>query len=964
MNRRWACLVTAVITMVCAQVLNAPPGGTAPTPKRGLDRAVTPFDRTSGPTSKPRDLKPAIRTPAGRPIARPADIARTASPAAAAHGYLKRYGASFELPDPARQTRLARVSAMGGGHAVRVQQLTEGLPVIGGELVVTIDGANNLVSITGETSALAPRSSAPAVSATDAAGSALDRVARAEQVSASSLRASTPELSVYDASLLGPGSSVARLVWQMEVGNGLDVRHYTLVDAHRGAVALDFSMINEAKELHVCDKANVRSSNDLCPGAGDRALVDGVDSGALLPGTDPGRASDVNAAFDNSAGFYDFLASQVGLDSLDGNGLTLRSSVRYCGTTGPCPYANAYWNGAQMVYGAGFSRADDVVGHELAHGVTEFGPGLLYYYQSGAINESISDVFGELFDQQVDRAGTDALATKWQLGEDLPLPPGGPPGSQIVRDMAHPELHDQPDSMTSPLYDADAAFTDNGGVHTNSGVGNKAAVLLTDGGTHNGTTVGGIGPDKTMDVWYAATKLLTSGSDYADLAVALAQGCTTLVGGPSGVTAANCIQVANASSAVQMSVDPPAAPTTPAPVCPTGASKTTMWSDSFEADWSWSVYNWMPDDLLNPAGWSLIEGYASEGKRAMMADDTSEKQWSSAVPRDNATGGDRRFSVPSDGRQTYLRFDHAYDLEAGYDGAKVEYWTDSPNTEPKDVGVDLPAGAVDHPYNGQISMHYDSEIAGQWAFTGWSNGYTSTRVNLTSIGGKPFTPIFTSATDTGGPGLGWFIDNVEVYTCTLGRTSTSITAPTSLTAGGSATIGGRMMKSGTSTGLSSLPVRLEQRKKGTSTWSLLATKTSSSTGGLSATVKPTASTDYRWRFLGKNGWIAGISPTKQVQIRPAISKTVNDSTIALRRSFTVSGRVLPRMDGQSIKLQRYYRGGWHTVKSATLGRYDATRSKYAMTYVPPVRGALRFRIYKAPDASHLGNAVAFTVTVR
>jgi hypothetical protein len=496
-------------------------------------------------------------------------------------------------------------------------------------------------------------------------------------------------------------------------------------------------------------------------------------------------------------------------------------------------------------------------------------------------------------------------------------------------------------------------------------VGNKAAVLLTDGGTHNGTTVVGIGTDKTMDVWYAATKLLTSGSDYADLAVALAQGCATLVGGPSGVTAANCTQVVNASSAVQMSVDPPAAPTAPAPVCPTGASKTTIWSDGFEAGWNWSVYNWMPDDLLNPAGWGLTDGYASQGKRAMMADDPAVKQWSSAIPRDNATGTDRKFSVPSDGRQTYLRFDHAYDLEAGYDGARVEYWTDSPDTEPKDIGVDLPIGAVDHPYNGQISIHYDNEIAGQRAFTGWSNGYTSTRVNLTSLGGKPFTPIFTSATDTGGSGLGWFIDNVELYTCSR-TTSISITAPTSLTAGGSATVGGRMVRSGTSTGVPAVPVRIERRKKGATTWALLGTKISSSTGAVSATVKPTASTEYRWRFLGQPaaGLRASTSTTRAILVRPAITRKVNDTTIALRRSFTVSGRVLPRMDGQSIKLQRYYRGGWHTVKSATLRRYDATRSKYAMTYVPPVRGVLRFRIYKSRDASHLGNTATFTVTVR
>ena len=78
----------------------------------------------------------------------------------------------------------------------------------------------------------------------------------------------------------------------------------------------------------------------------------------------------------------------------------------------------------------------------------------------------------------------------------------------------------------------------------------------------------------------------------------------------------------------------------------------------------------------------------------------------------------------------------------------------------------------------------------------------------------------------------------------------------------------------------------------------------------------------------------------------------------------MSGRVLPRRDGQSIRLQRYYSGSWHTVKSTTLARYDATRSKYAMTYVPTVRGTLKFRIYKPADAYHLSNTVAFTVTVR
>ena len=959
-----------VAIVVSGQALAASASGRATSPAREAT-SVRPLSAALLAPSITRDRarRPAVRTPAGRPIARPADITRAASPAVAARGYLKRYGAKFHLSDPARQTRVGRVTTTGRGHhVVRTQQVAQGLPVIGGELVVTTDAANNLVSITGETAASAPRSFIPAVSAAQAAELALDRVGRAEDVSASSLRASAPELSVYDASLLGPGSSVARLVWRTEVGNGLDVRHYTLVDAQRGAVVLDFSMINEAKELHVCDRANVVDPAPDCADPADRSFVAATDSGALPPG-DPG-AVDVNAAFDNSFDFYDFLSTELGRDSLDDAGMALRSTVRYC-DDGGCPMDNAFWNGSQMVYGAGFPLADDVVGHELAHGVTEFTSGLLYYYQSGAINESISDVFGELFDQQADRAGTDAPGKKWLLGEDLPVAAGEEPGSRVARNMANPPDFHQPDSMTSEKYQADVAFNDNGGVHTNSGVGNKAAFLMTDGGVHNGITVGAIGPDKALQVWYAAAKLLTSGSDYADLAVALVQGCNGLVGGPAGVTAADCIHVGNATTAVQMGVDPPNAATTPAPVCPTGMTKTAVWQDGFEtatpADPT--QLSWRVDEFAGAPTWGLADYYASEERQSVNAAEPDEASWSSLVPVTAPEGSTpRRFTVPSDGRHTFLRFDHSYDFEAfpgeNFDGGKVEYSTDGVATVPLDAGSLIDTAS--HGYDGTIATGSGSPIAGELAFTSFSNGYTSTRVNLSSLAGKSVTPMFTAAFDAVGNAFpGWFIDNVEVYTCAIGQTSATISrSKSSITAGGFATISGRLVRAGTSTPVGSRTINLEQRKKGTSTWTRLTSRTSSPTGAVSATVKPTANTEYRWRFPGHSGWLASTSVARSVLVRPAITKSVNDSSIRLWSSFRVSGKVLPRMDRQSIKLQRYYRGGWHTVKGTTLTRYDAGRSKYVMTYRPPVRGTLRFRVYKPADAYHLSNIVTFTVRVR
>ncbi len=150
-----------------------------------------------------------------------------------------------------------------------------------------------------------------------------------------------------------------------------------------------------------------------------------------------------------------------------------------------------------MVYGDGYP-VDDIVGHELTHGVTEFESGLFYYYQSGAINESFSDVWGEFIDLS-NSSGDDSASARWLIGEDRPV-------RGASRDMANPPTHfpngfgDDPDRMQSDLYDADADEDDNGGVHSNSGVNNKAAYLLTDGDTFNGnndddTLTGSLGRD-------------------------------------------------------------------------------------------------------------------------------------------------------------------------------------------------------------------------------------------------------------------------------------------------------------------------------------------------------------------------------------------------------------------------------------------------------------------------------------
>jgi hypothetical protein len=171
-----------------------------------------------------------------------------------------------------------------------------------------------------------------------------------------------------------------------------------------------------------------------------------------------------------------------------------------------------------MYFGQGFSAADDVVAHELTHGVTQYESGLIYSYQSGAINESFSDMWGEWVDL-VNGAGNDSPAVRWLEGEDLPI--------GAIRDMADPPAFGDPDRMGSPLWYTGSG--DNGGVHTNSGVGNKLCYLLTDGDTFNGYTIAGMGISMAADLFYECqTNLLTPTSQYHDLYLALTQAAINL----------------------------------------------------------------------------------------------------------------------------------------------------------------------------------------------------------------------------------------------------------------------------------------------------------------------------------------------------------------------------------------------------------------------------------------------------
>jgi Zn-dependent metalloprotease len=216
----------------------------------------------------------------------------------------------------------------------------------------------------------------------------------------------------------------------------------------------------------------------------------------------------VNEAFDNAGTTWDFYNKVFGRESVDNNGKTLVSSVHYGEN-----YDNAFWSGQQMVYGDGdgvifqrFTAALDVIAHELTHGVTQFSAQLAYQYQSGALNESMSDVFGSMVKQWA--LGQTVTEADWLIGAGIMVPA---PKRRALRDMANPgTAYDDPklgkDSQPGHMKDYVQTDLDSGGVHTNSGIPNRAFALAAK-------AIGGHSWEKTGKIWYVTLTQRLTGND-------------------------------------------------------------------------------------------------------------------------------------------------------------------------------------------------------------------------------------------------------------------------------------------------------------------------------------------------------------------------------------------------------------------------------------------------------------------
>jgi vibriolysin len=426
---------------------------------------------------------------------------------------------------------------------VRYQAQKNGLEVVGGELVLHLDPAGQIFSVSGTAR------DAAAVDATPLFGPETAAATAREAVAADGMSTGMPRL-VY----LVPTKGELQLAWEVVVEGRLGedpVKDRVYVNAKSGVVIERHPLIHPAlsRKLYTA-KNGTALPGTLLRSEGGAASADAV----------------ANQNYDHLGTVYACYQALFARDSINGAGLALKSSVHY-----DSGYNNAYWDGTQMVYGDGdgytfgsFATSLDVTAHELTHGVTDYEAALVYQGEPGALNEAMSDVVAAACHAW--KAGAVSAAT-WKLAEDVYTP--GTAGDAL-RYMNNPTA----DGSSKDYYpERFTGTSDNGGVHFNSGIANLAFQLLAAGGSHprgkTANVVPALGITKAGAIFYRAlTQYMTSNSNFQATRSATTQAALDLYG------AAGQAAVNEAWNAVGVPGGTPSGGgTTPAPApAPTGST--------------------------------------------------------------------------------------------------------------------------------------------------------------------------------------------------------------------------------------------------------------------------------------------------------------------------------------------------------------------------------------------------------
>lgn len=480
---------------------------------------------------------------------------RNLPPVDKAAAFLARNGAVFGIEDMENELRLTEISEdQYGNTRLAYQQMHGDVPVFGALMFGHVSQDGRLTAVNGKFVPDVDLPAKPAIPKADALQTAVSAVGAQQPATRKSidLQVSSASLVVYRTFLARGTPGQNHLAYEVQVTHDTTVREFVYVDAFNGKI------VDQITGIHGLKHRRVHEGSPNPPPAWEE--------GDARPAPDPAHEDEITGAgyaynlfFNLSGGTY------RSWDGADAEMVTVNNDP-----TIVCPNAN--WNGATTNY-CSFVSADDVVVHEWTHAYTQETSGLIYQWQSGALNESYSDIFGETVDQinnreQIGlttttgndgpRSSDDAVCSsftsetptsddsiRWLMGEDaLAFSPLPPVGDAAIRDMWHPNcaggdlFFGDPGHVNSPRYSCSSG--DGGGVHTNSAVNNRAYALLADGDTvtlkddatpfANPVTVTGIGLTKAAHIFWRANSVYNGpATNFAENADSLEMACQDLI---------------------------------------------------------------------------------------------------------------------------------------------------------------------------------------------------------------------------------------------------------------------------------------------------------------------------------------------------------------------------------------------------------------------------------------------------
>jgi Zn-dependent metalloprotease len=661
-----------------------------------------------------------------------------------------------------------------GMEHVALQQNVEGVPVYDGVLKFHFNRGSDLTSMNGNFVSVGKLNTTPSISRKEAEEAAVKYVTGQKLARFSSpLKVSKSTLYVFQKGLAQGFQGPVHLVYEVEVTNDADVREFLYIDAHTKELVEQFT------GMHSIDRKLYEVS--INSGNLKWQETNGT-TGAPFNTLDVWQQSEVMA----SGHIYNLMKNAFGYNSYDNAGATMITINNNPDIS--CP--NASWNGRAASFCTG-TASDDVVAHEWAHAYTEHTSGLIYAWQTGALNESYSDIWGETVDQlnnYMDADESNALRTgcnssaRWKIGEKATSFAGA------LRDMWDPTCYGSPGKVSDPQYWCSTA--DNGGVHMNSGVLNHAYALLVDGGSYNGQIIKGIGLTKAAHIfWRAQSNYMTSTTDFAAQADILEAALADLIGinlpglstaavspGLSGevITADDAIQLSKVIAAVELrsanSCNFPALLRSLPVICSGSSEENAIFYENFESGFAgWTVSQSGSASTWTSRDWVIKAGAPDRrpGHVAYAVDfeggDCITNLQNGVISLTSPV-----INIPSvTSGPFFMAFDHYLATEVNYDGGNIKYRIDG------GAWALVPASAfTGNGYNRTLASG-GNPMQGEAVFSGTDEGsvggsWGQSRIDLSSLGltsGQNIQFRWDFGTDACTGLDGWYIDDIRVYSC-------------------------------------------------------------------------------------------------------------------------------------------------------------------------------------------------------